>query len=307
MYYLGLDTSNYTTSAALVNGEDILWDERIPLRVPAGGKGLRQSEALYQHWRNLPLVLSGVLEQYAPRIAAVCVSNAPRPSADSYMPVFNAGLSAGRILASALNIPLHQTSHQEGHFMAGALGTSIDFDLPLLAAHLSGGTLEFVRIQKDRYEKVGGTLDISYGQLLDRSGVLLGLDFPAGEALDKLVDTNILKEVPNPLGPVFRRDAWMNLSGTETQLIKLAESFGPAELASFLFQRLAESLIAVLEYLKSSLSIEQVLVTGGVAASHTIRFLCKDRDYRFASPALCGDNAVGVALLKGRPLCPLSH
>lgn len=303
MYYLGLDTSNYTTSAAVVREDVILCDERVPLVVPSKEKGLRQSEALFQHWRNLPGVLRAPLSQFAPKLTAVCVSGSPRPAEGSYMPVFGAGVSAGRILSQALGIPLFQTSHQEGHLRAGAAGTDIDLGQPLIAAHLSGGTLEFLKLREGSYELVGGTMDLSYGQLLDRTGQFLGLDFPAGGALDRLAQEEAGMAAKNPLGPVFQKDAWINLSGMETQMKQLAGNYEPQLIASFLFQRISENLISILEYLKSSLEIDQVLITGGVAASRTLRAHCRERGYEFAAPHLCGDNAVGTALLKGQPLC----
>jgi N6-L-threonylcarbamoyladenine synthase len=304
MYYLGLDTSNYTTSVAVVRGEEILCDERIQLKVRPGEKGLRQSEALYQHWQNLPFALRDPLQRYGKELTAVCVSCRPRPVEGSYMPVFQAGVSAARILSDALGIPFHETSHQEGHLRAAAFGTAVDFGKPLLAAHLSGGTLEWIRIASGVYEVVGGTRDLSYGQLLDRTGVLLGLDFPAGKALDQFACSCVDSSKINPLGPVFRDQGWINLSGTETQIKELAGHYETAELAAFLFSRIGESLAAVAEHLRLVYKIDQVLITGGVAASRYLRDRCRKEGYQFGAPALCGDNAAGVALLKGQPLWP---
>ncbi|MDD2294879.1 MAG: hypothetical protein PHT29_05070 [Eubacteriales bacterium] len=306
MYYLGLDTSNYTTSAAVIRGEEILCDERIQLAVPPGKQGLRQSEALYQHWQNLPQVLHKPLTKYAEKLIGVCVSRTPRPVEGSYMPVFNAGVSAAKILSEALKIPLHETSHQEGHLKAGAVGTNIDFGKPLIAAHLSGGTLEFIKILDGRYDLIGGSKDLSYGKLIDRTGVLLGLNFPAGKVLDDLALSGANTDKKNPLGAVFREDAWINLSGTETQIKELVGKFESNRIASFLFERISESLVAVLEHLRSNLRIEQVLITGGVASSQYIRMHCADKGYQFGTPTLCSDNAAGVALLKGQSLCQSS-
>lgn len=302
MYYLGLDTSNYTTSAAVVRDEEVLCDERIQLRVEPGKRGLRQSEALFQHWKNLPAVLWGPLQRYRGELAGICVSCCPRPVKGSYMPVFQAGVSAARILSDSLGIPCHETSHQEGHLRAAALGADVDFGKPLLAAHLSGGTLEWIRISGGIYEVVGGTRDLSYGQLIDRTGVLLGLEFPAGKALDALACGWSAFPKKKPLGPVFREQSWINLSGTETQIKELADQYDREALAAFLFSRIGESLVAVAEHLRFVNKIDQVLITGGVAASRYLRDYCRKQGYQFGPPAFCGDNAAGVALLKGQPL-----
>lgn len=302
MCILGLDTSNYTTSAALVRDGEILCDQRIQLQIPPGKKGLRQSDALFQHWKNLPYVLREPLKGYGDRIRAVCVSSTPRPVAGSYMPVFGAGVSSANILSDALRVPLYETSHQEGHFKAGAVGTTIDFGQPLIAAHLSGGTLEFILIRDSCYERVGGTKDISYGQLFDRTGVLLGLDFPAGQALDELALSGIDNEEKNPLGPVFRLGAWLNLSGTEQQVKQLIGRYETEKISVSLFRRIGESLVSVLDHLRADLNVDQVLITGGVAGSRSLRSYCRSKGYQFGEPSLCGDNAVGVALLKGQPI-----
>jgi len=302
MNYLGIDTSNYTTSIAVVKGDEIICDARIPLRVPENQFGLRQSEALYQHWKNLPEILSGPLCEYSSSLAGICVSNAPRPVKGSYMPVFQAGVSVARILSDTLSLPLYETSHQEGHIMAGALNGEIDFKKPLLAAHLSGGTTEILRLDGGTCEIAGGTLDISYGQLIDRTGALLGLRFPAGKELDEMAIACNGKKNVSLISRISRKGSWINLSGTETQLKRLGGDIRADEVASSLFTRMAQSLIDIIEHLKERYGIEQVLITGGVAASQMLRLLCKDYNYVFGPPALCTDNAVGVALLKGEPL-----
>lgn len=302
--FLGLDTSNYTTSVAIINEEDeIVEDKRELLFVKDGEKGLRQSEALFQHWRHLPNLLDELLLKYAGKFKGVCVSDRPRPFKDSYMPVFSAGVASARIVAASLSVPLFFTTHQEGHFKAALYGNEINQRESLLAAHLSGGTLEFVIIKNRQFDLVGGTQDISYGQLLDRTGVLLGLPFPSGAALDKLaIDYNQTGE-KNPLKPIFRKKTAINLSGIETQVQKMTNHYSKQEIAVFLFDRIAENFIETTEAAKEEYGVAQVLVTGGVAASRFLRERCDGLNYIFAQPKLCSDNAVGVALMKGKPFC----
>ncbi len=186
MRTLGLDTSNYTTSAALFDGEEGYNAGKL-LEVPEGQLGLRQSEALFQHIKALPdrmqeLRKTGPLKD----VAAVAASTRPREVEGSYMPCFLAGESLGHSLAHTLNVPFFAVSHQQGHLAAAAwsAGHMELLDRPFLAWHLSGGTTELLYVEPDgvnvRAEKIGGTSDISAGQLIDRTGVLLGLAFPAG-------------------------------------------------------------------------------------------------------------------------------
>ena len=200
MPVLGLDTSNYTTSAAVFDGADGCNAGRL-LAVRPGELGLRQSDALFQHVKQLPALLEelegrGLLRD----LKAVGASTRPRAVEGSYMPCFLAGESQGRALAAALGVPFFACSHQQGHLAAAAwsAGRTDLLDGPFLAWHLSGGTTELLLVVPEngnvRAARIGGTTDISAGQLIDRTGQYLHLDFPAGKALDKLAAQSDKKE-----------------------------------------------------------------------------------------------------------------
>lgn len=299
--YLGIDTSNYTTSVALTDSEgNILADERTMLNVKDGELGLRQSDALFQHWNNLPELIDAALKGRGGRIVAVCASSRPRPVEGSYMPVFTAGMNAARIIASATGAKLLFCSHQEGHLEAAARGTALERDKPFIFAHLSGGTLELVLVRGKFHEVIFATKDLSYGQLLDRFGLALGFAFPAGAGIDELALKYSPKGLKNPLCRVFVRDAGLNLSGLETQLKSAINERPSEELSFFLMERISESFIEICEDAKQSSGAEQVLVSGGVARSEFLRQRCEQKGYIFGDKRLCSDNAVGVAIYGGR-------
>ena len=194
MPVLGLDTSNYTTSAAVFDGEGGRNQGRL-LEVRPGELGLRQSDALFQHVKHLPEVVEALLgEGGLGTVQAVGASTRPRAVEGSYMPCFLAGASQGQVLSQVLGVPFYAFSHQQGHLAAAAWSAGrLDLlDRPFLAWHLSGGTTELLRVEPEedrvavRAEILGGTSDISAGQLIDRTGVLLGLPFPAGKGVEKL-------------------------------------------------------------------------------------------------------------------------
>ena len=192
MRALGIDTSNYTTSAAVFDGSGGYNAGRL-LEVRPGELGLRQSDALFQHIKHLPGRFAELrAEGWLTGLSAVGASTRPRAVEGSYMPCFLAGEGQGRTLADALGVPFYAVSHQQGHIAAAAwsAGRLELLDRPMLAWHLSGGTTELLYVEPDgvnvRAQCVGGTSDISAGQLIDRTGVLLGLPFPAGKALDAL-------------------------------------------------------------------------------------------------------------------------
>ncbi len=218
--FLGLDTSCYTTSVCIV-GRDyrIMADERIILSVPAGGRGLSQSNMVYQHTRNLPVLferLRPVLSAH--RVRAIGVTASPRRRDDSYMPAFLAGLGYGRSLAALLDVPLYQISHQENHLLAVLRAYRQVDPSAFFGLHLSGGTTELVYAVPDKeglaITRIGGTKDISAGQFIDRVGVALGLPFPAGVHVDALAQTLSCTEKPSP---VWCRQGEISFSGPESQ------------------------------------------------------------------------------------------
>lgn len=188
---LGIDTSNYRTSLCLVDAAgQIIAEEKQLLSVQAGERGLKQSDALFQHVKRLP-ELARSMSKGQHRIAAIAVSRTPRPAVGSYMPVFLAGQMAAEMMAHFFDVPLYYTSHQEGHIAAGEYTLPVPLSVDrFLAVHLSGGTSEVLDCTRQHggygIECIGGTQDLHAGQLIDRIGVALGLPFPAGPYLEKL-------------------------------------------------------------------------------------------------------------------------
>lgn len=308
---VGLDTSCYTTSAAAVtvDGEVIASCRRL-LPVPKGERGLRQSEAVFIHVRQLPEQIE-LLSQHLMdcEIAAVCVSRRPRDEEASYMPVFHAGDAQGRSLAALLSVPCFATTHQRGHIAAAKVDSGIAPG-DLLAVHLSGGTTEILSLVGDELTLLGGTLDLHAGQVVDRTGVALGLPFPAGPYLEELA----VKGTAKALLPVSMADGGMSchLSGAETQVQRwIAAGTMPREdIAREVYDLLARTVARMVTTAAEKTGIRQVLIAGGVSSSQLFRTLVRqriakrDRDLHvcFGKPEYSGDNAVGVALLGAEKL-----
>ena len=300
---LGLDTSNYTTSTALFDGADGYQLGRM-LDVEAGSLGLRQSDALFQHVKRLPelfdrLRREGRLED----IAAVGASVKPRWVEGSYMPCFLAGETAGRILADTLGVPFFPCAHQQGHIAAVAWGAGRleMLDKPLLAWHLSGGTTELLYVEPDGTgvlpQKIGGTSDISAGQLIDRTGVALGLDFPAGRALDTLSRTGR----PDRGFAVKISNFTFSFSGMENKAKDMAAAGEPAaDVARFIVATVARTIRRVTDQALEQYPGLPVLCSGGVASNSILREAMSDAV--FAPPVCSADNALGVAVLTHRAL-----
>ena len=173
---IGIDTSCYTTSVSCVEGKSIVYDKRTVLSVRPGERGIRQSEGVFQHVRNLGAMLPELLAALPTgRIQCVAVASRPRTAPGSYMPVFLAGRTAAASVAAALHVPLYEFSHQEGHIRAALLGHEGMMEAPFLGMHISGGTTEIFRVEPGvRVGLLGGTTDLHAGQFIDRIGVAMG-------------------------------------------------------------------------------------------------------------------------------------
>lgn len=300
---LGIDTSCYTTSVALAGREGLLADERRPLKVKPGGRGLRQSEAVFQHTQNLPELMEKIFDTRTDAdIIGVCASVRPRDRDDSYMPVFLSGEGAARIVAAARGVVLIPTSHQQGHVRAALYQTALTPG-PFLGFHLSGGTTELFRSDFSlNVELLGGTEDISAGQLVDRVGVRLGLDFPAGRALEALA----LRGESRSLIPTSVNGGAVHFSGAEAQAMRFIDGGARAEdAAAEVFSAIARAIAKQAAWAIERTGIRRILLAGGVASSMLLRRelegrlkkLGVDAQLHWAISELASDNAAGVALI----------
>lgn len=306
---LGLDTSCYTTSAALVSASGrIIASARRLLTVEAGERGLMQSQGLFQHVKNLPDMISDVMRK-APQaeIVAVSASTRPRPAQESYMPVFRAGESQARAAAALLRVPFYPVSHQEGHVRAAMVDSGIDLAQPFLALHLSGGTTEILLSEAGRLTLLGGSLDLHAGQLVDRTGVRMNLPFPAGPSLERLAMEGVRQGKVQGLIGVSIKGVDCCMAGAENKIMRFMDEDGMSreQIAAEVFDFLARTLSRQIEAACERTLCRQALLAGGVASSLLLRELLTARAKKrrlncqlcFARPELSGDNAVGVALL----------
>lgn len=303
MLALGLDTSCYTTSAALCLKDAAPRQARRLLPVPAGERGLRQSEAVFAHVKQLSQVLTSLLEGAHAPIDCVCASSAPRDGEDSYMPVFQVGVSQGKSLAAALGVPFYETTHQRGHVTAAKWGTGLTAER-FVALHLSGGTTDVLLAEEENLTPLGTSVDLHAGQLVDRIGVALSLPFPCGPHLEEMAK----KGQSAARVPVsFERDGLhCHLSGAEAQLMRMIErEERPEDVAAEVYSVLARTVLRLLANAAELTGARDVLLAGGVASSALLRRLLTERNEKrrtglrlyFGRPEFSGDNAVGVALI----------
>ena len=305
MKTIGFDTSNYTTSAAyFADGDYRNCSQLLPVK--EGALGLRQSDAVFHHTQSLP-ELSGRLfcDVDVQDIHAVGVSTKPRMAEGSYMPCFSVGYSHAKLLSDALHVPLITCSHQQGHVAAAlySAGRQELMDAPHLAWHLSGGTTELLLVEPEGYNvhctKIGGTTDISAGQLIDRTGQLLDLPFPAGKHLDQVsaeaVNTDYFKVKCNGLSFSF--------SGIQNKVQQYNDAWNNvAETAGYALRCICNTVYTVTEKAMKLYPGLPIVFSGGVASNSMLRNMLQSMDPVFAMPEYSRDNALGVAIIAYRSL-----
>lgn len=305
--FVGIDTSNYTTSLAVCNEKgELLLNLRKLLSVKEGERGLRQSDAVFEHIRNMPEHTEKARKVFSDyKLCAVACSSKPRDAAESYMPCFLAGKNTAYAMASVLDAPVYEFSHQNGHIMAAAYSSGRSEELlkePFCAFHISGGTTEILRVVPTFDERiftaelVGGTNDLNAGQAVDRTGVLMGLKFPCGKEMEILA-SEYCGKLPSP--KISVNGLYCNLSGLESLAARLYGETQDKRLTSkFVLDFLAETFIKMTENLTNVYPETHLLYAGGVMSNKYLQTRLGERfKASFAAPELSADNAAGIALL----------
>lgn len=304
MAYLGFDTSNYTTSAALYYPEEnrIVHRKKL-LPVKEGEKGLRQSDAVFHHTNQLHEITRELFENEKAVIDGIGASAFPRMAEGSYMPCFLVGLNTAKVLSCVLNKSVNITSHQNGHIVA-ALYSAGRLDLlkeKFLAFHVSGGTTEALLVEPCEEEiikctLVASSLDLKAGQAIDRAGVMMGLKFPSGAEMDKLAQKSerAFKKIK-----VYSKGADVSLSGLENKCRKmLSENESKEDISMFCFQYILSAVDTMTKKLLAEYGDLPLLYSGGVMSNSIIKEkLIEKYNGIFAIPEFSADNAAGVAIL----------
>lgn len=300
--YLGIDTSNYTTSVCLYDSttnEVISRRKLLPVR--DGELGLRQSDAVFHHVQQLPELFESAFADFKDEIRAIGVSYAPRTAEGSYMPCFTVGLTAASILSSVLKVPVYRFSHQQGH-IAAALYSVDRLDLlhkRHIAFHVSGGTTEALLVNAEdgfvTTSIAAQTLDLNAGQLIDRIGVMLGLHFPCGKELEKLA----LSCTEKVRARATLKGMDCCLSGGQNIAEKyLKEGKSPEFIARFAMEFVTSAVVGMSEKLREQYGDLPFVYAGGVMSDSIIREnLQRCFDCVFAKPEFSSDNAAGTAVL----------
>lgn len=300
----GFDTSNYITSAAVIK-DGKAYQYKQPLFVAENKRGLRQSDAVFQHTVNMPDLVRSLAADFDMKdLKAVGVSARPRNIEGSYMPCFLVGINTARTAASFAGVPLYETSHQIGHILA-ALYSADRLDLvdqKFIAFHVSGGTTEAVLVTPDKDELlkaqiIAESTDLKAGQAIDRTGVLLGMRFPCGPQLEKEAEKSTVAFKIRP----SMQGCNCSFSGIENKVKNMiASGEQPCDIAKFALTSVCASLEGMARAVIKEHGDLPILFAGGVSGNKMInRKLSSEFGAIFAAPEFSSDNAVGTAIYAG--------
>lgn len=302
--FLGIDTSNYTTSAAVyISEENRIIQQKKLLPVKSGALGLRQSDAVFHHTKQLPDMIEGLFSsENIGKITAAAASARPRNIEGSYMPCFLCGEGFVRSYSAIEKIPLYTTSHQVGHILA-ALYSADRLELirePFIAFHVSGGTTDCLLCEPDsdmilKISTIATSLDLNGGQAVDRVGLMLGLDFPCGIQLEKLAEK---ADKHKKIKPVLKNGNCC-LSGVENKCKAMLDSGeSPENTAAYCLDYISAIIISMTDYAIDKHGRLPLVYAGGVMSDMLIRnqIISRYEDTSFAQPQFSCDNAAGTAL-----------
>lgn len=297
--FLGIDTSNYTTSLAFYNSDsksDISVRKLLPVK--EGELGIRQSDAVFHHNRQLPVLFRELMDKNSATITAIGVSEKPRPIEGSYMPCFTVGTGYANVLGKALSVPVYTFTHQHGHIVSALYSVGM-LDLigkPFITFHISGGTTEALLVDKDfNITLVAKTLDLNAGQAVDRVGLMLGCKFPCGKELEQIA---LKYDGTVKVHPTLK-DGNCCLSGLENICKNmLGKGESKEKTAYFCLKFIEETLYKMANSLKEKYGNLPIIFAGGVMSNKIISESMKSRlDCIFAKPEYSTDNGVGIACL----------
>lgn len=305
MITLGIDTSNYASSIAVIDYEknEVLLNEKHFLPVKEGECGLRQQDAVFSHIKNLIDILELVHNKLdLSCVQAVGVSVKPTNEENSYMPCFLVGKLVSQVIKAVRDIPVIHTTHQDGHLNSALFSLNNEnlYKDKILVFHVSGGTTDMILVENGEIkETVGSSNDLFAGQAVDRLGVKLGFPFPAGVYVSQLAQQcgEIIKTKVSVQG------LNCNLSGLQNQCEKLLSQGKDKEyVCKYCLSFIADTLVKMAQNAREIYGLLPIVFVGGVMSSETIKVIVENKlkDVYFVQPVFSSDNAIGTAAVAAR-------
>ncbi len=307
MRILGIETSCDDTSVALFDSEQSVVQNLVSSQVDLHNHfgGVVPELASRAHLVNLLPLVDHLLDRGGLKLSdldGVAVTAGP-----GLIGALLVGLSTGKALAMAADLPLVGVHHIEGHILANAL--TAEMVLPAVILVASGGHTEIIHMPEiGKYQRLGGTLDDAAGEAFDKTAKLLGLPYPGGPQIDRMAKQGSVGRFrfPRPLEKDPR--IVFSFSGLKTavrlEVEKLPHPLSEqdvADVAREVQEAIVDSLCQRLFQAARVKHVGAVYLAGGVAANGRLRERvaaeAARHDLHFRAPerVFCTDNAAMIA------------
>jgi N6-L-threonylcarbamoyladenine synthase len=314
MYFLGIETScDETAAAVFTDGPDVLSSviaSQTDLHARFGG--VVPEVAARAHLQRLLPTVDEALRQSGVRLDQIgCVAVHHTPGLVGALLV---GVSAAKMFAVALGVPLVGVNHVEGHIYACRLAAGGDI-FPCVGLVVSGGHTTLYHCEDPlHFRRLGGTLDDAAGEAFDKVASLLGLGFPGGPAVEREATAGDPGAVRLPRAFLHDDRLDFSFSGLKTAVRYAlggqdAQRPAPpppgrrrADLAAGFQQAVVDVLVAKSRQALRRTGLRRLAVGGGVVANRRLRAALEamaageGAELFIPPPALCTDNAAMAAL-----------
>ena len=188
------------------------------------------------------------------------------------------GVSFAKAFALSLNIPLIEVNHMQAHVLAHFIDDPKPA-FPFICLTVSGGHTQIVLVEDHlKMEVIGTTLDDAAGEAFDKTGKILGLDYPAGPIIDKLAKLGQpVFEFPEPKIDGLN----FSFSGLKTAILyflrdnkKLNPNFieeNLNDICASVQDRIISILMNKLTKASNERGIKEIAIAGGVSANSKLR------------------------------------
>jgi N6-L-threonylcarbamoyladenine synthase len=313
VHFLGIETSCDETAAAVFTEEPRVLSSVIAsqteLHMPFGG--VVPEVAARAHLERLLPVIDEALRQAGitlSQINAVAVHHTP-----GLVGALLVGVTAAKMLALALDVPLIGVNHIQAHIYSCRLAAGRDI-FPCVGFVVSGGHTALFDCRGPLEMKLlGATLDDAAGEAFDKVASILGLGFPGGPAVEREAATGDPKALSFPRSFLNEERLDFSFSGIKTAVLyatfgqgkvsgPLPEGRRRADLAASFQQAVVDVLVEKARQAMQRTSNKRLAVGGGVAANRALRaslerMTAEENAELFIPPMrFCTDNAAMAAL-----------
>ena len=276
VYILAIETSCDDTAAAVVQNKKVLSSVVSSQKIHELYGGVVPEIASREHDKLIVPVVSKAISSSGlslSQIDAVAYTRGP-----GLMGSLLVGTSFAKSLSLSLNIPLLEINHMHAHILSIFIDNSNDNPtFPFLALTVSGGHTQLVIVNSPNdFKLVGTTLDDAAGEAFDKSGKLLGFEYPAGPNIDKKAKDG------DPCKFKFTKpdvaDLDFSFSGLKTNfknfILSKNKSFiedNLNDICASLQMTITDILIEKIKVASKKFKINQIVVCGGVSANSQLR------------------------------------